>query len=167
MNNIRTSFLLIIFLIGTVNLQAQNTPANIYNPNADAKAEINAAVKKAYAENKHVLLQVGGNWCPWCIKLHKFVHEDAKLDSTLAANYIFVMVNYSKENKNLPLLKEFEFPQRFGFPSLVVLNREGKRIHTQATDLLESGDGYDNKKILSFLNSWSVKALDPASYPEK
>jgi thioredoxin-related protein len=147
--------------------QSQNTAVTIYNPNADARADIAAAVKKAKAENKNVLLQIGGNWCPWCVKLHKVFHTDHAIDSALKANYVFVMVNYSKENKNLPLLKELEFPQRFGFPSLVVLNREGRRIHTQATDLLESGEGYDAKKVLRFLNSWTVKALDPASYPEK
>jgi hypothetical protein len=76
-------------------------------------------------------------------------------------------VNYSKENKNLPLLKELEFPQRFGFPCLVVINKDGKRIHTQDTSYLESGEGYDPKKVLGFLNSWSVKALDPSAYPEK
>lgn len=139
----------------------------IYNPNADAKFEISVAVEKAQTENKHVLLQIGGNWCSWCIKLHQFIHTDAKIDSTVNANYVFVLVNYSKENKNLQLMKDLEFPQRFGFPVLVVLNKEGKRIHTQATGLLEKEQGYDNEKVISFLNDWSVKALDPASYAEK
>lgn len=165
----RTQILLIVALLvlATSALQSQNAGVRIYNPEANAKAEISAAVKKAAAENKHVLLQVGGNWCPWCIRLHNVFNTDTKIDSALKANYVFVLVNYSKENKNLPLLKEFEFPQRFGFPVLLVLNKDGKRIHTQATDLLEMGEGYDNKKILSFLNAWSVKALDPANYPEK
>ncbi len=46
---------------------AQATEVNIYNPEADARADIASAVKQAKAENKHVLLQIGGNWCPWCI----------------------------------------------------------------------------------------------------
>lgn len=157
------SFLL--FSVG--NVFSQQTVVAIYNPTADAKMEISDAVKKANIENKHVLLQVGGNWCPWCVKLHKLLHTDLKIDSTLKANYIFVLVNYSKENKNLALLKELEFPQRFGFPSMVVLDKTGKRIHTQDTGLLESGDGYDPKKVLGFLTAWSVKALDPVSYPEQ
>jgi thioredoxin-related protein len=157
--------ILVLFALAPVTVLLSQNAVNIYNPAANAKADIVAAVKKAQAENKHVLLQVGGNWCPWCVKLHKVFHTDTKIDSSLQANYVFVMVNYSKENKNLPLLKELEFPQRFGFPVLVVLNKEGKRIHTQATGLLESGEGYDNNKVLDFLNGWSVKALDPGSYP--
>lgn len=145
---------------------AQNA-VTIYNPAADAKADILSAVKKAKAENKQVLLQIGGNWCPWCVKLHKLFHTDAKIDSMLKANYVFVLVNYSKENKNLAVLKELDFPQRFGFPALVVINQEGKRIHTQDSGLLESGDGYDPKKIETFLKNWSVAALDPKNYPDK
>lgn len=158
---------IMLFAIFAVNIMAQQSTVNIYNPAANAKADIQAAVKKARAENKHVLIQIGGNWCSWCVRMHKLFHENKQIDSTLKANYVFILVNYSKENKNLAVLKELEFPQRFGFPALVVLNKEGRRIHTQATDLLEEGKGYDNQKILTFLNKWSVKALDPESYTEK
>lgn len=156
----------VLAVIIAVNTTAQTT-VNIYNPNADARTGIAAAVNKAKAENKHVLIQVGGNWCSWCVKMHHLFHSDNKIDSTIKANYVFILVNHSKENKNLPVLRDLDFPQRFGFPVLVILNRDGKRIHTQATDLLESGEGYDNKKILRFLNAWSVKALDPKNYPEQ
>ncbi len=154
------------FAFLAINLSAQQK-VNIYNPKANAKADIQAAVKKAKAENKHVLIQVGGNWCPWCVRLHKLFQEDNQINSALKANYVFVLVNYSEENKNLPLLKELEFPQRFGFPVLLVLNKDGRRIHTQATGLLEEGKGYNNEKVVAFLKQWSVKALDPASYTEK
>jgi thioredoxin-related protein len=157
----------VFFTLLAINLSAQQAPVNIYNPAANAKADIQSAVKKAKAENKHVLIQVGGNWCSWCVRMHKLFHENKEIDSTIKANYVFILVNYSKENKNLPLLKELEFPQRFGFPVLVVLNKEGRRIHTQATDLLEEGKGYNSQKVITFLNRWSVKALDPKSYPEK
>jgi thioredoxin-related protein len=161
----RAIFSLIFVVMLQIGLKAQSP--SIYNPAANAQAEIAAAVKKAQAENKHVLLQIGGNWCPWCIKLHNLIHSDPQIDSTLKADYVFVLVNYSKENKNLLLLKQLEYPQRFGFPVLVVLNKEGNRIHTQSTALLEKGEGYDKENVISFLNNWSVKAIDPASYPEK
>ncbi|MCD6111802.1 MAG: hypothetical protein J7J86_00890 [Bacteroidales bacterium] len=74
------------------------------------------------------------------------------------------MVNYSKENKNKEVLEELEFPQRFGFPVLVILNNDGKRIHTQNSAYLEEGKTYNRKKIIDFLNNWSVKALDPKTY---
>jgi len=162
MKNIAISIFLILAVLGTG--YAQESKVTIYNPLADAKVDINAAVAKAASENKHVLIQVGGNWCGWCVKFHKLLHTDTTIDSLLKADYVFILVNYSKENKNLPVLKELDFPQRFGFPVLVVLDKTGKRIHTQDSGLLEAGDGYDAKKVLGFLKGWNVAALDPKNY---
>lgn len=150
--------LLLLNLLILLGLMA-NAQLNIYNPNADAKAEIAAAINKAKQENKHVFIQIGGNWCPWCVKLHNFMNADSTISEILTKNYVVVKVNYSKENKNLDVLEKLEKPQRFGFPVLVILNSNGNRIHTQDSGLLESGDGYDRKKILNFLKNWTPEAL--------
>lgn len=150
--------LLLLNLLILLGLMAY-AQVNIYNPNADAKAEIAAAINKAKQENKHVFIQIGGNWCPWCVKLHNFMNADSTISEILTKNYVVVKVNYSKENKNLDVLEELEKPQRFGFPVLVILNSNGNRIHTQDSGLLESGDGYDRKKVLNFLKNWTPEAL--------
>ncbi|HOK60345.1 MAG: thioredoxin family protein [Tenuifilum sp.] len=150
--------LLLLNLLILLGLMA-NAQVNIYNPNADAKAEIAAAINKAKQENKHVFIQIGGNWCPWCVKLHNFMNADSTISEILTKNYVVVKVNYSKENKNLDVLEKLEKPQRFGFPVLVILNSNGNRIHTQDSGLLESGDGYDRKKVLNFLKNWTPEAL--------
>lgn len=38
------------------------------NPNGDAKADLKKAIELAKKENKHVLVQFGVNWCPWCLR---------------------------------------------------------------------------------------------------
>ncbi len=163
----RTLLLLILTIILLAgNIKAQNAEVNIYNPAADAKADIAAAVKQANAENKHVLLQIGGNWCPWCVRLHGFIEQDYQIDSLLKADYIRVMVNYSKEVKNLDVMTQLENPQRFGFPVLVVLNQEGKRIHTQDSWYLEKEKSYDKEKLIHFLKMWDVAALDAEKYKQ-
>ncbi|MEY1640056.1 thioredoxin family protein [Tenuifilum osseticum] len=150
--------LLLLNLLILLGLMAY-AQVNIYNPNADAKAEIAAAINKAKQENKHVFIQIGGNWCPWCVKLHNFMNADSTISEILTKNYVVVKVNYSKENKNLDVLEKLEKPQRFGFPVLVILNSNGNRIHTQDSGLLESGDGYDRRKVLNFLKNWTPEAL--------
>ena len=52
---------LILFLSVTA-IQAQEVKPELYNPSADAKADIQKAVAQAKLESKHVLLQIGGNW---------------------------------------------------------------------------------------------------------
>ncbi len=152
----------IVFYITAI--YAQENKVQIYNPKADAKKQIAEAIAKAQKENKHVFLQIGGNWCAWCVMMHKYYTTNPKVDSVMKANYIVAMINYSKENKNLDVLKSLDFPQRFGFPVIVILNADGKRIHTQNTVCLEKGRGYDDKKFLEFLYNWSPQALNPDNY---
>lgn len=155
-----------VFILATMVLFAQEK-SSPYNPNADAKADIKNAIAKANAENKHVLIQVGGNWCSWCMKFHKMATTDAKIDSIIKADYVYILLNYSKENKNLEVLKTYQNPQRFGFPVFLILDGSGKLLHTQDSGLLELDKGYDPKKTATFLRQWNFKALDPKNYPNK
>ena len=139
----------------------------IYNPDGDVASAINEGIIKAKGENKHIFLQIGGNWCSWCRKFHKICAEDPDIKAQMDKNYITIRVNYSKENRNLEALKKLEYPQRFGFPVFVILDSNGKRIHTQSSSYLEEGDGYSTKKIIEFLNQWSPEALNSGNYKEK
>jgi thioredoxin-related protein len=139
----------------------------LYNPDDDAAAVLSEAIMTAIKEQKHILVQIGGNWCPWCIKLHKFIGAHAELDSIISADYITLKINYSKENKNLDVMKAFSYPQRFGFPVLVVLNENGTPLHIQDTGFLEKDESYDPKKVKTFLLTWNKAALDPMKYVPK
>jgi thioredoxin-related protein len=138
-----------------------------YNPKADAKKEINAAIAKAKKEGKHVLIQVGGNWCPWCIKMHKLLHSDKELNSALNSNYIYVTLNYSPDNYNERLMKQYEYPNRFGFPVILILDGNGKKLHTQNTSYLEEGNEYNKARMIEFFKGWTKTAIDPKTYEVK
>lgn len=160
-------------VITSVAAHAQVAPAakaegpKLYNPAADAKADIAAAVKRAAASHKNVFLQIGGNWCIWCIRFHDMVAADAALTKYMNENYEVVHVNWSPENKNEKLLAELGYPQRFGFPVFVVLDAKGNRLHTQNSAYLEEGKGHSKEKVMEFFQNWALTALDPKSYVEK
>ena len=138
----------------------------LYNPAANVKKDVAAAVAKAKKEGKHVMLQVGGNWCSWCYRYDGFVKGDTSLKRIVDENYVVYHLNYSPENKNLDYLKTLGYPQRFGFPVFVVLDANGQRMHTQDSGLLEKEKSYDKAKVKTFLQAWSPKALDEKSYKE-
>lgn len=138
----------------------------VYNPSENAAAAISTAVSKASKEKKHVLIQVGGNWCSWCARFHKLITEDAQIDSLIKSSFIVYHLNYSKENKNLPALAKYRYPQRFGFPVFLILDGKGTLLHTQNSVYLEEGKGYSKNKILDFLNGWTPAALNPAKYKD-
>lgn len=136
-------------------------PVTIYNPKANAKADIDAAVAKAKKEGKHVFIQVGGNWCSWCIAFHKLVDATPELKDYLNSNYETVLVNYSQDNKNPAVMASLGYPGRFGFPVFVILDGNGKVIHIQNSAYLEEGKGHSVKKVMEFLKGWTFAALKP------
>lgn len=141
-----------------------NDSTRLYKPFANVAKDIEGALAKARKENKHVLIQVGGNWCVMCYRLNSLMHSDTTLKKLMNDNYVVYHLNYSKENRNLDYLKKLGYPQRFGFPVLVVLDKNGKRIHTQDSGLLQKGNGYDAGKIKSFLKNRAPGAADEALY---
>jgi thioredoxin-related protein len=124
----------------------------IFDTSRDPKKDLTDAVKIAKKENKKILLDVGGDWCPWCRKLNKLFHENDEISSLLEKNYVVVKVNYSKENKNEKFLSKY--PKIEGYPHLFVLDKKGKLIQSQNTGDLESGDHHDPAKVIEFLNKW-------------
>src|SRR5689334_8623562 len=159
----RILFALLLFV--SVNSFASDT-TKLYNPYANVEKDVVAALVKAKAEKKHVLLQIGGNWCSWCYRYHAFVDQDTTLKRLTEENYVVYNLNYSKENKNLDYLKKLGYPQRFGFPVFVILDADGKQLHTQDSALLEKGNGYDEEKVKSFLRNWAPGAFDEMHYKE-
>ena len=140
------------------------TKFNLYKPGDNAKVEIDKAVKKAKASGKHVFVQIGGNWCIWCMRFNDLITTTPTLDSAMKENFVVYHLNYSKENKNEDILAKYGFPQRFGFPAFLVLDGNGKLIHTQNSSYLEEGKGYNVKTVKSFLLDWAPAALDPKQY---
>ncbi|MDR3273107.1 MAG: thioredoxin family protein [Flavobacteriaceae bacterium] len=161
------SLLLMIFALSMNNAQ-ERAKRHIYNSEDNARQKIDSTVAVAQKENKFVFLQVGGNWCVWCLRFNKLTEENADIHKVLESNFIVYHLNYSKENKNEAVLKQLGFPQRFGFPVFVILNKKGERIHTQQSDFLEDGGtGYDEGKVKTFLEQWSPEALNPENYERK
>jgi thioredoxin-related protein len=108
-------FTFVFCVLMSTSAVAQKDSILIYHPEANAKEELNSAITQAKANNKHVLIMVGGNWCRWCRMFEKFKNENAKVDSSINNGFVFLHINYSKENKNLDMLSSLSFPQRFGF----------------------------------------------------
>jgi len=169
----KSSFVLLVMLaISSVSFaQAQTTTdketVKIYDPNANARADIDAAVKRAKKLKKHVFIQIGGNWCPWCIAFHGLVERTPELKTYLNDNYETVLVNWSKENKNEAVMASLSYPGRFGYPVFVILDGNGKLLHTENSAYLEEGKGHSVKKVTAFLKNWTVAALDPQTYADK
>ena len=126
-----------------------------YDPKRDADADLNAAISEATRDGKHILVKVGGEWCKWCHIMDKFFDNNAALESARRASFVTLKVNYSRDNKNEKFLSRY--PKITGYPHLFVLDKNGKLLHSQNTDTLESGESYDVKVMSEFIARWSPK----------
>jgi thiol:disulfide interchange protein len=124
-----------------------------FDPARDPAKDVAAAAASAKKQGKRVIVDVGGEWCSWCHILDRFLDDNADIRAQLDRNYVWVKVNWSKDNKNEAYLSRF--PAIKGYPHLFVLDADGKLLHSQDTGALESGKGYDKAKFADFLRSWS------------
>lgn len=124
-----------------------------FDPLRNPMADLAAAVITAAKERKRIILDVGGEWCGWCVYMDKFFYQNPKLDKLRNDNYVWVKVNMSPENENTAFLAPFPVPT--GYPHLYVLDETGKMIHSQDTASLESGKSYDIAIFTAFLKKWS------------
>jgi thioredoxin-related protein len=99
-------------------LRAKYIPVTQYDPKRDAAQDIRNAINEAMRTRKHILLEVGGEWCSWCHRLDVFFQANPDLRRLCDKNFVTVKINFSEENENKAVLC-FTIP--FGFMMLTGL----------------------------------------------
>ena len=141
--------------------------SKVYNEDINPIEQIDQAVAKAKLEGKYVICQVGGNWCPWCLRFADFITRDTTICKVIEENFNYIHVNYNprksqgaeKMEQGRALMKRLDNCGRFGFPVFVVLDEEGRILHIQDSSFLEEGKGYNQEKVLRFFKNWTPKAV--------
>ena len=158
-----TSFVFLFSLLAN----AQTGLTKVYNEDINPIEQIDQALVKAKSEGKFVICQVGGNWCPWCLRFADFIANDTTISRVVAENFEYIHVNYNprksegaeKAQQAAALMKRLNNCGRFGFPVFVVLDESGSVIHIQDSSFLEEGQGYNQEKVLRFFKNWTPKAV--------
>ncbi len=168
MKRLLTLTLLVTLLAWTAG--AQEGMKKVYDETIDQNTQIDQAVKQAKAEGKFVVCQVGGNWCPWCLRFADFITKDEEIRRMVGDNFVYIHVDYSpatfkndpaRKQRSEKMMKRLGNPGRFGYPVFVVLDGKGNILHTQDSSFLEEGKGYDKDKVLRFFKNWTPAAVRP------
>ena len=160
MKKILTFAILAVFALGT-NAQLKK----VYNDDIDPMEQIDNAIAQAIEQGKFVICQVGGNWCPWCLRFADFITKDEEIAKLVDDNFVYIHVSYTPhkstdEARDKAMLKRLGNPGRFGYPVFVVLDAKGNVIHIQDSSYLEEGKGYHKDKVLQFFMHWTPKAVN-------
>jgi len=112
---------------------APNHPeARAYLAEADARADVDAALARAAASGKRVLLVMGANWCHDSRALAGWL-KTRRFTTLTAARYEVVFVDVgvpqTGEGRNLDIARRFGLTEFPGTPALLVLTPEGKALN--------------------------------------
>lgn len=141
----------LVFVI--VAVAAATDGAAGYDPAADPAADLEAAVAEARASGKRIILVVGGEWCSWCHILDRFVKGDPAVQTLWDRHYVTLKVHWDPDQPNEAFLGQY--PKIEGYPHILVLDDDGRLLHSQNTAELESGDSYSPERMTAFLRRWA------------
>lgn len=127
----------------------------IYPAPEQASADLAAALKAAAAENRRVILDFGGNWCPDCQALDIYFH-DATNKPILDANFVLVHVNIGLMNQNLDIAARYDIPLKKGVPALAVLDAHGELLYSQKAGEFEAMRRMQSSAVTQFLLRWKA-----------
>lgn len=154
---LRALFLAVAMALASGTATAQSQSSGLYansrcDPHASPYRELEYAIARASAENKRVLIVVGGDWCVWCEILDPYLEQNADVRVAFEESFVVLKVNWSSQNTNAAFLSGF--PESVGFPNFFILERNGAFLSQQDTGELESGRAYSRARMLAFARRW-------------
>lgn len=124
-----------------------------------------AALKKAKAEKKQLVVVIGAEWCPWCLSLHHMLGDKSIVTADIAKKYSFVDVALYQAKEKLPtgLAVQEKLKTQAGFkgklagiPVLAVVNPKNGKTELVDTEPLEknteTSKGHDSAKVLAAID---------------
>ena len=137
------------------------TPApDLYHDDADAKKEIDAALKSTMPTRKRVLLIFGANWCYDCHVLDQALHQ-GEAGKIVSGNFLVVHVDIGEGEKNLDLVKLYKIPLEKGVPALAVLESDGHLLYSSGQGEFEAARRMMKKDLIQFLQRWQKRNRPP------
>lgn len=122
----------------------------VYDESRDPYADLSKTQERAAAEGKRILLLVGGNWCPPCVAIGRYMSTNEAVRELLDEHYLVMKVTFPGDHA-VKFISQF--PGVEGYPHFFVLGRHGTFLHSTGTAALSDGDGFDQDSFVDFLRS--------------
>ena len=101
---------------------------------ANWQTDYKMAQEKAKTDKKLLLVDfTGSDWCGWCIKLNREVFSKPEFQEYASKNLVLLEIDFprakaqsdSTKKQNEQLATQYQIQ---GFPTIVVLNGEGRKV---------------------------------------
>jgi thiol:disulfide interchange protein len=137
-------------------LDSVTPTANLYHDDADAKKEIEEALKSTAPTRKRILLVFGANWCYDCHVLDQALHQ-GEAGHIVSEDFLLVHVDIGEGEKNLDLVKLYKIPLEKGVPALAVLESDGHLLYSSGQGEFEAARRMMKKDLIQFLRHWQTQ----------
>lgn len=148
----RSSALALGLVAALVPARAEDAPKpQVYNEQADARADLNQALAQANAQQRNVLVVFGANWCGDCMALdRKF--SGGTLAGPVAKRFVVLKVNVGRFDKNTDLAAQMGVPLKKGIPAVAVLGRDGQVLSATSGGELADARNMGDDAVLKVLD---------------
>ncbi len=126
---------------------------DLYPADADAKKEIDEALKSAAQDHKRVLLVFGANWCYDCHVLDHALHEGGAAQ-IVRESFLLVHVDIGEGDKNPEVVKRYKINLDKGVPVVAILESNGKLLYGSNDGEFEAARKMMKKDLVAFLRRW-------------
>ncbi|HEX7873490.1 MAG TPA: thioredoxin family protein [Sphingobium sp.] len=98
-----------------------------YDEKADADKQVAAAKALAKKQNKKLLIDLGGNWCPDC-RVFAGVLKLPDVKAFVARHYVVVTVDVGRMDKNLQIPGHYGVDKVKGVPAILIVDPKTDKL---------------------------------------
>ncbi|HEX4080464.1 MAG TPA: thioredoxin family protein [Rhizomicrobium sp.] len=137
------------------NLSDLSVPDRPFDESANADVALAAALARAKAVHKRVLIDLDGNWCADC-RILAGIMELPDMRRFLVAHYVVVMVDVGRFNKNLQVPARFGITERLeGVPAVLIAAPDGTLVNKDHIFTLDDARSMTPQAIADWLSQWA------------
>lgn len=127
-----------------------------YDTAANADVDVAAARTRAKAENKLLLIDLGGNWCPDC-RILAGVMKLPEVQRFVDKHYVLVMVDVGRFDKNLQIPAHYGMTERLvGVPSVLIVDpKTDQLLNKDRTAALADARSMTPQALADWLAQWT------------
>ena len=82
----KKTLVILVATLCALSIEAQTKLNKVYNETINPLTQIDNAVNQAKKQKKHVICQLGGNWCIWCLRFADFITKDEEISNFIKDN---------------------------------------------------------------------------------
>ena len=123
-----------------------------YDENANAEEQISDALETAKLNNRYVLLQMGGNWCPDC-RIFSGTINMPKVNAYIKMHYKILYIDVKRYEINMQLMEEYGIPSAEGIPRVLVFDKDKNLLNNSNTTEWRTARDRSSQEIFNFFQN--------------